>query len=68
MGSLFDLVPLSPREREALGLKLRHLTRAEVARKLGVTENRVKNLWQSARRKIKRAGVTVPPESDLLVA
>lgn len=62
MDSLFDLVPLSPREREALSLKISgHLTRAQVARELGVTENRVKNLWQNARRKMKRMDSTNHP-------
>lgn len=62
MDARFDLVPLSPREREALRLKLSSYTRAETSRKLGVTENRVKNIWQSIRRKMKRNGVEIPPE------
>jgi len=64
MSSDFDLVPLSPREREALSLKLSGFTRAQVARKLGVKENRVKNLWQDARRKMRR----MKEAGNLLVA
>lgn len=45
---------LSPRERQALELKSKGLTRAGVARELGVGAKHVKNLWQSARRKARR--------------
>jgi DNA-directed RNA polymerase specialized sigma24 family protein len=57
------LESLSPSEKRACELKSEGLTRAQTAVEMHVGINRVKNLWQSARRKAREMfGDKLSPE------